>query len=195
MERMTHDDLHVQDRTERGEDLATKARQRLLNLANLSAFEQNRALWAIATSEGWAFSRLGGFDFADGSALCRSGSDWIAFSPQDAQARLCAHLKRPLEVRLFHAFSGGDGREKHSITEARFEFQENPERWRLVVEYEAFMDSPLYGFTADCFADLLELNFWNLRVDTPQANQRWRLEQIALHSDWLELLNVSRGPD
>ncbi len=118
-----------------------------------------------------------------------------ALDPQQAQARLCAHLRRPLEVRLLHTFEGRDGRGKRSISEARFSFLEPLDRWRLVVEYEAFMDSPLYGFTAERFEDLLELNLWTLRVDTPQSGQRWRLERIALHPDWLELLNVSSSPD
>jgi hypothetical protein len=195
MERMTHDDLHIQDQTERGEDLATKAQQRLLTFANLSALEQNRATQQMAADEGWTLWPLGRFRLRDGSVLWRSSAGWQSLSAAAADARLDAERKQPLEVRLFHAFSGGNGREKHSISEARFEFQENPEHWRLVVEYEAYMDSPLYGFEAECFEDVLELNLARLRVDTPQTNQRWRLEQIALHPDWLELLHVSRGPD
>lgn len=189
-----YDQRHNHDQTEQDEHLAATAERRVLALAHLSALEQNRAVLEIATAEGWGFWRLGGFCFEDGSVLSHVGTGWQSLSPQQAQARLCAYLKRPLEVRLLHTFEGSDGRGKRSIAEARFSVLEHLDCWRLVVEYEAFMDSPLYGFTADRFADLLELNLWDLRVDTPQPGQRWRLEQIALHPDWLELLNVSRGP-
>jgi hypothetical protein len=192
MEGTMHDE---QPRHEQDDYLAAKAKRRLLNLEHLSAFEQNRAVLETATAEGWGFWRLGGFRFADGSVLSHVGTGWQALEPQEAQAHLCATLKRPLEVRLLHTFEGRDGRGKRSISEARFIFLEQPERWRLMVEYEAFMDSPLYGLTADRAEELLALKLWSVCVDTPQPSQRWRLEQIALHPDWLELLHVSKSPD
>jgi hypothetical protein len=201
MEPMTHDDprRHIHDQhdpTGPDETLAARANQRLLeSMANLPALEQNRMAQQIALDENWELWKLGGFRFADSSVLWHSGSDWQALCAEEACARLRDQLKQPLEVRLLYDYEGNDGREKRSIAEARFEFQESPGRWRLVVEYEAYMDSPLYGLEADSSEELLELSLWNLHVDTPQPNQRWRLEQIALHPDWVELLHLSRAPD
>jgi hypothetical protein len=194
MERTMHDERHNHDQTEPDDHLALSAKQRVLALAHLPALERHRAVLGIATAEGWGFWRLGGFCFEDGSVLSQRSAGWQTLNPQQAYERLCTHLKRPLEVRLLHTFEGRDGRGKGSIAEARFSLIEPSGRWQLVVEYEAFMDSPLYGLRADCFADLLELPLWDLCVDTPQPSQRWQLEQIALHPDWLELLNVSKGP-
>jgi hypothetical protein len=177
------------------QNLATRSKQRLLSLANLSRLEQNRLTQHIALTEGWTLWPLGGFCLVDGSVLYCSNAGWQTLGAAQARAQLQAQQQQPLEVRLFHVFSGADGREKHSIAEARFAFNEHAKHWRLRVEYEAFMDSPLYRFEANTFADLLELNLSDFRVDTPHTNQRWRLEQIALHPDWLELLTVSSAPD
>lgn len=93
-----------------------------------------------------------------------------------------------------HVFEGRDGRMKRSIAEACFRFEAHLNRWNLTVHYEAFMDSPLYGCTAERAMALLELNLLGLLVDTPEPSQRWRLEQIGLHPDWVELLHLSRTP-
>lgn len=197
MQRTTLDGLQrpTRDQTGQHDDLASRAKQRVLNaLRDLSVLEQNRAPQELVTREGWSISRAGGFSFEDGSVLCRSGSEWHALSAEEACARLRAQLQQPLEVRLLHTYFGRDGREKRSVSEARFEFREGSGGWRLVVEYEAYMDSPFYGFEADGFGTLLELELCSLWIDTPQPFQRWRLEQIAFHPDWLELLHVSRKP-
>lgn len=197
MERIALDDprKQIHDQTEPEADLATRARLHLLSFSHLSALERNRLAQQTTIDEGWQLWPPGGFQFEDGSVLWPSGSSWTSLSPTEAHAHLDAQRKQPLEVRLFHAFLGGDRREKHSVTEARFEFHETPERWRLVVEYEAYTGSPLYGFEADSFLELLGLNLWNLRVDTPRPDQRWRIEMIALHPDWQELSKVSSRLD
>lgn len=56
------------------------------------------------------------------------------------------------------------------------------------------MNSPLDHFAAERFADLLKLKLWNLRVDTTDQRQCWRLQEIALHLDWLELLHLTNAP-
>lgn len=197
MERIVLDDprKQIHDQTEPEADLATRARLHVLGFSHLSALERNRLAQQTAIDEGWQPWPPGGFEFEDASVLLPSGSSWQALSRAEARAYLDTQRTQPLEVRLSHTFLGGDRREKHSVAEARFEFQENPERWRLVVEYEAYMGSPLYGFEAESFLELLGLNLWNLRVDTPPPNQRWRLAEIALHPDWQELSKVSRRPD
>jgi hypothetical protein len=171
--------------------LAERARQRVLNLSTLPIPEQTRALHNLINAEGWKFCEMGGFAFADGSILKRSRLGWQVLSAVDIQAL----RKQPLEVRLRHSFHNGDGCETHSVAEAHFELRQHCESWQLMVEYEAYMNSPLYHFEAERFADLLELPLWNFRVDTIDMSQRWRLEEIALHPDWLELLHVSSGPN
>lgn len=173
----------------------SQAEQQLLRLEaleTLSTLEQNRTLQALATVEGWEFWKLGGFRLADGSVLQRFEQGWRSLNANEASGLLQNESQKPLEVGLHYCFVGSDGREKHSTAEARFELSPS-QRWRLVVEYEAFTDSPLYGLEANCFAELGR-DFWNLLVDTPQPSRRWRLEQIAGNPDWLELL-TSIKPD
>jgi hypothetical protein len=188
----THDHAPVVGaQTERDETLAGQAKRRVLALSRAVATpEQTRATYHLVKTEGWEYGAMGGFAFADGSVLCHSNAGWEALSATDIQAL----RKQPLEVRLRHSFQNGDGRETHSVAEAHFEPRPHHEGWRLVVAYEAYMNSPLYHFEAERFADLLELPLWNLRVDTPDLTQRWRLEDIASHPDWLELLHVSSAP-
>ena len=174
--------------------LASQAFRQLLTLASLSAAEQNRAAQQIAVSQQWTPWCLGGFSFADGSVLWCDNAEWQSLSAAEALERLNEQRKRPLNVRLQYDFQGGDGRQKSTVTEARFSYQTAFNRWRLVIEYEAYMDSPLYGARIDCFADLADLNLWELRVDA-SPRDRWQLEQIALHPDWLELLLISSRPD
>lgn len=177
-------------------DQATRVQHRLLDHgATLSVAGDNRLAQEMAAAEGWGLWPPGGVRFADGSVLWPHRSSWQALSAQEAGTRLRAQLRHPLEVRLLHVFVGHDGREKRSVAEARFIFHNGPDRWQLVVEYEGFMDSPLFAFGAESFADLGRLDLLGLRVDTPRPGLRWRLEHIALHPDWLELLCVSRGPE
>jgi hypothetical protein len=188
--------MFIADQTEQHDNLATRAKERLLNaITNLSRLEQNREAQKLFLNEGWKLWQLGGFCFSDGSVLLPSSSGWWSLSPTQAQERLEAQLQQPLEIRLFYAFMGSDQREKCTVTEARLEFDPDFDAWRLAVEYETYMNSPLYGFETSSFQELLELNIWDLRLDTRQSNQRWRLERVALHSDWLELLHHSRAPD
>ena len=177
-----------------GQTLATLAFKQLLTLASLPANEQNRAAQQIAVSQQWTPWFLGGFSFADGSVLRRSSSEWQSLSASEALERLNEQRKRPLNVRLRYDFQGGDGRQKFTVTEARFSYQTAFNRWRLVIEYEAYMDSPLYGVRIERFADLADLNLWELRVDAAPRD-RWQLEQIASHPDWLELMLISSRPD
>ena len=177
-----------------GQTLATLAFQQLLTLASLPAAEQNRAAQQIAVSEHWTPWFLGGFSFLDGSVLWCYDSEWQSLSAAEALERLDAQRKRPLSVRLRYDFQGGDGRQKSTVTEARFSYQTAFNCWRLVIEYEAYMDSPLYGVRIDRFTDLADLNLWELRVDA-SPRDRWQLEQIALHPDWLELTLISSRPD
>jgi hypothetical protein len=170
--------------------LAERARQRVLNLSTLPIPEQTLAIHNLINAEGWKFCAMGGFAFADGSILKRSRLGWQALSAVDLQAL----RKQPLEVRLRHSFQNSDGCETYSVAEAHFELRQHSGGWQLVVEYEAYMNSPLYHFKAERFTDLLELPLRNLRVDTPGMSQRWRLEEIALHHDWLDLLHVSSAP-
>ena len=177
-----------------GKSLAKLAFQRLLTLAALSSAEQNRAAQRIAISEQWTPWFLGGFSFSDGSVLWCYDSEWQNLSADEALERLNGQRKRPLHVRLCYAFQGGDGRQKSTVAEARFSYQTAFNCWQLVIEYEAYMDSPLYGARIDCFTDLADLNLWQLRVDA-SPRDRWQLEQIASHPDWLELLLISSRPD
>ncbi len=193
MERITVNTLRKpgSDRVEPDDRAASKARRHLLKFAHLNELERNRLSQQIAIAEGWKPWPPGGFRFGDGSVLWPSARGWRAFGATEARERLELERKQSLQVRLLHAFLNGDRREKRSVSEAHFEYLENPERWRLVVEYEAYMASPLYGFEAESFLGLLELNLWNLRVNTARSDQRWRLEQISLHPDWRELSKVS----
>ena len=177
-----------------GESLAAQARRFLLTLAALPAIEQNRLAQQTATAENWTPWALGGFSFADGSVLSRSSAGWHSLGAYEALERLNEQRKRPLNVRLRYTFQGGDGRQKSTVTEARFSYQTAFNRWRLLIEYEAYMDSPLYGVRIDRFADLANLNLWELRVDT-SPRDGWQLEQIASHPDWLELMLISSQPD
>jgi hypothetical protein len=195
MKQITAIDLKTQIQPIQDLNLASSAKQQLLGFANLSVLEQNRLIQQLAIAQDWKLWQLGGFCFADGSVLWRASDGWQSFDIKEASARLETSHKQPLEVRLSHVFASSDGRERHSISEARFTFQASLDRWRLEVEYEAFMDSPLYGLKAEKFEELPNLTLLKLWVDTPRMNQRWRLEQIALHPDWLELLNCSRAPD
>ena len=156
-----------------------------------------RLIW----QERWPTWALGGFRFADGSVLQQAQprlsdptSGWHVLNPAEAEAALHTKARQPLEVHLMHVFEGRDGRMQRSIAEGRFGFDEALNRWKLSVHYEAFMDSPIHGFTAEGATALLELNLAGLLVDTPQPSQRWRLEHIALHPDWVELLQFSRPP-
>ena len=162
--------------------------------AALTPFEQNRAIQQLATLEAWTYWPLGGFRFADGSVLRPNRAVWEALSAERASAEMQAQLCDPLELRLWHSFVGGDGRDLCSVAEASLEPRADSAGWRLAVHYEAYMASPLYDFKADHVAALLELPLLGLRVDAHLANQRWRLEQIAAHPDWLELLLISSRP-
>jgi hypothetical protein len=174
---------------------ATTVAQTCLNTyAALSPAEQHRATQQLAACEGWSFWPPGGFRFADGSVLRATRSGWEALSADEASAQIQAQRRQGLEVRLCHGFVQGDGRECHSVAEARFEPRADDAGWQLTVHYEAYMASPLYGFETQHVAALLELPLIGLRVDAQLVNQRWRLEQIALHPDWLELLLISSRP-
>jgi hypothetical protein len=174
--------------------VATIAQTCLDTYAALSQAERYRATQQLATCETWTFWQPGGFRFADGSVLRATRSGWEALSADEASAETRAQLRQPLEVRLCHGFIKGDGRECCSVAEARFEPRADDAGWQLNVDYEAYMASPLYGFETQHVAALLELPLLGLRVDTRLANQRWRLEQIASHPDWLELLLISSRP-
>jgi hypothetical protein len=119
--------------------------------------------------------------------LLGSGSGWQTLSASEASELLDSELKQALRVYLSYSFGGSDEREKRTITEARFEFLEQTNTWKLMIEYEAFMDSPLYGFKTINFKQLMALHLWNLCLDTAKPSHRWRLEHIALHPDWLGL--------
>jgi hypothetical protein len=162
--------------------------------AALSPSEQHRATQKLAMCEAWTFWSPGGFHFADGSVLRPVPSGWEALSADEASTETQAQLRQPLELRLCHSFVSHDGRECRSIAEARLEPRADDVGWRLVVHYEAYMASPLYGFQTQHVTALLELPLLALRVDTHLANQRWRLERIASHPDWLELLLISSRP-
>lgn len=133
--------------------------------------------------------RLGGFRFPDGSVLKWQGS-WAALAAPEAARGLWDKAGERLEVRLPHAYWGRDGRLRRSLCEAVFEPCPEAERWRLRAEYEPFMDSPLFGLQADRFEDLLEVGLVGLGVRAAQPGQGWRLEQVALHPDWVELLEL-----
>lgn len=176
-------------------DDAARALQRLRHLADSSRLEQSNAMRQLALTEGWLLWPLGGFQLNDGSVLQRCGSEWQRLDAVQARMQVETHIHGVLEVRILHTYEGQGGREKFSVSEARFECDPAAGCWRLKVEYEAYMDSPLFDFGADCARALLDLDLHNLLIDTTRPDQRWRLQQIALHPDWLELLCVSRRPE
>ncbi|BDP43804.1 hypothetical protein DAETH_37730 (plasmid) [Deinococcus aetherius] len=100
-----------------------------------------------------------------------------------------------MEVRLLHTYEGHDDREKCSVSEARFKDPAASGTWRLVVNHEASLNSPLFGFEVECADALLDLELWNLHIDTPSPRQRSRLQQIALFPEWLGRLCVSGWPE
>ncbi len=175
---------HHHDQTQQG-NLAFQTKERVLKaVAGLSRLEQNRVTQDLFVTEGWKLWQLGGFCFDDGSVLLGSGSGWQTLSASEAFKLLENELKQPLRVHLSYSFDGSDGREKRSVTEARFEFLEQTNTWKLTIEYEAFMDSPMYGLKTISFKKLIALKLWNLWLDTAKPNHRWRLELIARHPDW-----------
>ena len=146
--------------------------------------------FAESGAEPW---HLGGFRFADGSVLRCKGKienfeNWSTLAPEEARQMIGKLVTEPLEVHLPHTFVGHDGREKRSVAEGCFVYQPDSEHWRLTVQYEAFMDSPLYELEANCFEELVDIGLTYLHIAAAQPSQQWRLEQIALHPDWVELL-------
>jgi hypothetical protein len=189
MQNSLHQDSyrHHQDQTQQ-DNLAFQTKERVLRaVAGLSKLEQNRVTQDLFVTEGWRLWQLGGFCFDDGSVLLGSGLGWQTLSASEASKLLDSELKQDLRVHLSYGFHSADRREKRSITEARFEFLEQTNTWKLNIEYEAFMDSPIYGLKTISFKKLIALNIWNLWIDTAKPNHRWRLEQIAQHPDWLGL--------
>jgi hypothetical protein len=187
---LQQDSDHHHDQTHQN-NLASQTKARVLKaVAGLSRLEQNRTTQDLFVAEGWKLWQLGGFCFDDGSVLLGSGLGWQTLSAAEAAKLLDNELKQPLKVYLSYSFGGSDRREKRTVTEARFEFLEQVNTWRLMIEYEAFMDSPLYGLKTINFEKLMTLELANFWLDTVKPNQRWRLEQIAQHPDWLGLRNV-----
>ncbi len=177
----SHDQIHQ-------DNLASQTKARVLKaVAGLSRLEQNRVTQDLFIAEGWKLWQLGGFCFDDGSVLLGSGLGWQTLSAPEASKLLDDELRQPLKVYLSYSFGGSDRREKRTVTEARIEFLEQANCWNLMIEYEAFMDSPLYGLKTISFKNLIALELQNLCLDTVKPNQRWRLEQIAQHPDWLGL--------
>jgi hypothetical protein len=186
MENRLHQDSYRyhHDQTQQG-NLAFQTKERVLTaVAGLSKLEQNRVTQDLFITEGWKLWQLGGFCFDDGSVLLGSGLGWQTLSASEASKLLESELKQDLRVYLSYSFHGADRREKRTITEARFEFLEQTNAWKLNIEYEAFMDSPIYGLKTINFKKLIALNIWNLWVNTAKPNHRWRLEHIARHPDW-----------
>jgi hypothetical protein len=180
------DSYNHHDQNQQG-NLAFQTKERVLRaVEGLSRLEQNRVTQDLFMSEGWKLWQLGGFCFDDGSVLLGSGSGWQTLSAPEASKLVDSELKQALRVHLCYSFAGSDGREKRTVTEARFEL-EHTNTWKLIIEYEAFMESPLYGFKTISFKKLLALKLWNLCLDTAKPSQRWRLEHIAQHPDWLGL--------
>lgn len=164
---------------------ASQTKERVLRaVSGLSKLEQNRVTQDLFVDEGWKLWQLGGFCFDDGSVLLGSGLGWQTLSASEASKLLDSELKQALRVYLSYSFGGSDEREKRTITEARFEFLEQTNHWNLMIEYEAFMDSPLYGLKRISFKKLVALKLRNLWMDTAKPNHRWRLEHIARHPDW-----------
>ncbi len=189
MQNSVHQDSYRyhHDQTKQG-NLASDTKERVLTaVAGLSKLEQNRVTQNLFVIEGWKLWQLGGFCFDDGSVLLGSGLGWQTLSAPEAAKHLENELKQPLRVHLSYSFHSADRQEKRTISEARFEFVEQTNTWKLMVDYEAFMDSPLYGVKTISFKKLIALHLWNLWVDTAKPNHRWRLEHIALHPDWLGL--------
>jgi hypothetical protein len=175
---------HSRDQTHQN-NLAFQTKERVLTaVSGLSRLEQNRVTQDLFVTEGWKLWQLGGFCFDDGSVLLGSGLGWQTLSAIEASKLLESELKQDLRVHLSYSFHGADRREKRTITEARFEFLEQTNAWKLNIEYEAFMDAPLYGLKTISFKKLIALNIWNLWVNTAKPNHRWRLEHIARHPDW-----------
>ncbi len=176
-----HDQTHQ-------DNLASQTKARVLKaVAGLSKLEQNRVTQDLFVTEGWKLWQLGGFCFDDGSVLLGSGLGWQTLSASEAAKLLENELEQSLKVYLSYSFGGSDRREKRTVTEARFEFSEQTNHWTLMIEYEAFMDSPLYGLKTISVKKLTALKLPNLYLDTVKPNQRWRLEHIAHHPDWLGL--------
>ena len=177
---------------EQVQSLASQAAQQLqVDLLGLSLLKQNRVIQQIATADDWQTWKLGGFCFADGSVLIQTNTGWQSLRGEEARAKIERGVSQPLEVHLHYSYVRSF-RQKRSLAEARFELEANTQHWWLSVEYEPFMDSPLYGLRVQRCADLLELDLLSLYLDTPQPSQRWRLEQIALYPDWVEVLHLSR---
>jgi hypothetical protein len=175
------------DQTQQG-NLASQTKERVLTaVAGLSRLEQNRVTQDLFVTEGWKLWQLGGFCFNDGSVLLGSSLGWQTLSALEAAKHLENELKQPLRVHLSYSFHSADRRGKRTITEARFEFVERTNTWNLNIDYEVFMDSPLYGLKTISFKKLLALKLQNLWVDTIKPNHRWRLEHIARHPDWFGL--------
>jgi hypothetical protein len=186
MQNSVHQDSyrHHHEQTQQG-NLASQTKERVLTaVAGLSKLEQNRVTQNLFVTEGWKLWQLGGFCFDDGSVLLGSGLGWQTLSASEASKLLENELKQDLRVHLNYSFCGSDRREKRTITEARFEFLEQTNAWKLNIEYEAFMDSPLYGLKTISLKKLIALSIWNLCFNTAKPNHRWRLEHIARHPDW-----------
>lgn len=186
MQNGLHQDSYRQnyDQSQQG-NLASQTKERVLRaVAGLSKLEQNRVTQDLFVVEGWKLWQLGGFCFDDASVLLGSGLGWQTLSASEASTLLENELKQPLRVHLSYSFHGSGWQEKRTITEARFEFVEQTKTWKLMIEYEAFMDSPIYGLKTIGFKKLTSLNLWNLWVDTAKPSHRWRLEHIARHPDW-----------
>jgi hypothetical protein len=186
MQNSVHKDSyrHQQDQTHQ-DNLAFQTKDRVLKaVAGLSRLEQNRVTQNLFVTEGWKLWQLGGFCFDDGSVLLGSGLGWQTLSASEAAKLLENELKQDLRVQLSYSFHGADRREKRTIAEAHFEFLEQTNCWNLMIDYEVFMDSPIYGLKTINFKKLIALNIWNLGVDTAKPNHRWRLEHIARHPDW-----------
>jgi hypothetical protein len=186
MQNSVHQDYSPQyhQQTQQGNQ-ASQTKERVLKaVAGLSKLEQNRVTQELFVTEGWKLWQLGGFCFDDGSVLLGSGLGWQTLSAAEASKLLENELRQELRLHLHYSFYGSDRREKRTITEARFEYQEQTKTWKLMIQYEAFMDSPIYGLTTIGFKKLTSLNLWNLWVDTAKPNHRWRLEHIAGHPDW-----------
>ncbi|MDX2005817.1 MAG: hypothetical protein SFU83_11115 [Meiothermus sp.] len=112
-----------------------------------------------------------------------------ALGQQAEQARLTP-ARAEETLGLPHAYWGRNGRLRRSLCEAVFEPCPEAGRWRLRAEYEPFMDSPLFGLQADRFESLLKVGLVGLGVRAAQPGQGWRLEQVALHPDCVEPLEL-----
>ena len=52
-----------------------------------------------------------------------------------------------------------------------------------------WMDSPLFGLEANCYQKLEGLVNY-LQIKAVHPDHLWRLEQLGLHPDWLEVLGL-----